>query len=75
MNHNKPINFTVKERFLRYVSIDTQSDPNSDSCPSTQKQKDLGNLLVFELQQIGVKDAHIDEYGDVYATIPAKRHE
>lgn len=63
--------FSVKERFLRYVVIDTQSDPESATCPSTAKQKDLGNLLVKELQEIGVTDAHLDEYGYVYATIPA----
>ncbi len=64
-------NFTVKERFLRYVGIDTQSDPVSDTYPSTEKQKNLGRLLVQELLDIGVADAHLDEYGYVYATIPA----
>jgi tripeptide aminopeptidase len=63
--------FTVTERFLRYVRIDTQSDPESPSCPSTEKQKDLGRLLVKELQEAGVKDAHMDENGYVYGTIPA----
>ena len=62
---------TVTERFLRYVVIDTQSDPNSPTCPSTAKQKDLGRLLVSELQAMGVSDAHLDEHGYVYATIPA----
>ena len=62
---------TVTERFLRYVVIDTQSDPNSPTCPSTEKQKDLGRLLVSELQAMGVTDAHLDEHGYVYATIPA----
>jgi tripeptide aminopeptidase len=62
---------TVTERFLRYVVIDTQSDPESPTCPSTEKQKDLGRLLVRELLAIGVTDAHLDEYGYVYATIPA----
>src|SRR5437763_9500159 len=62
---------TVTERFLRYVAIDTQSDPASATCPSTEKQKDLGRLLVRELRAIGVADAHLDEYGYVYATIPA----
>src|SRR6201747_1400426 len=67
------IKFThgVTERFLRYVVIDTQSDPASPSCPSTEKQKDLGRLLVKELLEIGVSDAHLDEFGYVYATIPA----
>jgi tripeptide aminopeptidase len=62
---------TVTERFLRYVLIDTQSDPASPTCPSTAKQKDLGTLLVKELLEIGVGDAHLDEHGYVYATIPA----
>ena len=63
--------FTVTERFLRYVQIDTQSDPHSDTFPSTEKQKDLSRLLVQELQQMGIADAVMDEYGYVYATIPA----
>jgi tripeptide aminopeptidase len=71
MNFNQTLNFTVTERFLRYVRIDTQSDPESASYPSTEKQKDLGKILVEELQQIGVTDAHLDEYGYVYATIPS----
>jgi tripeptide aminopeptidase len=62
---------TVTERFLRYAAIDTQSDPASPTCPSTAKQKDLGTLLVSELQAIGIADAHLDEHGYVYATIPA----
>ncbi|WP_027529899.1 peptidase T [Bradyrhizobium sp. WSM3983] len=62
---------TVTERFLRYVTIDTQSDPNSPTSPSTEKQKDLGRVLVTELKAIGVTDAHLDDYGYVYATIPA----
>jgi tripeptide aminopeptidase len=61
----------VTERFLRYVVIDTQSDPASPTCPSTEKQKDLGRLLARELQEMGIGDAHLDEYGYVYATIPA----
>lgn len=68
---NFTINPTVTERFLRYVQIDTQSDPASSTIPSSEKQKDLGRLLVNELSQIGVIDAHLDEYGYVYATIPA----
>lgn len=61
----------VEERFLRYVQIDTQSDPASPSCPSTEKQKNLGRLLVEELLTLGISDAHLDEHGYVYATIPA----
>jgi tripeptide aminopeptidase len=70
MNLNN-LNFDVEARFLRYVVIDTQSDPESPTCPSTEKQKDLGRLLVKELLEIGVTDAHLDEHGYVYATIPA----
>ncbi len=62
---------TVTERFLRYVVIDTQSDASSPTCPSTEKQKDLGRLLAGELQAMGIADAHLDEHGYVYATIPA----
>jgi tripeptide aminopeptidase len=62
---------TVTERFLRYVVIDTQSDPASPTCPSTEKQKDLGRLLAAELQAMGLADAHLDPHGYVYATIPA----
>ncbi|MCF0051470.1 peptidase T [Dyadobacter sp. LJ53] len=62
---------SVLERFLRYVKIDTQSDPNSESFPSTAKQRDLSNLLVVELQELGIEDAHLDEHGYVYATIPS----
>jgi tripeptide aminopeptidase len=61
---------TVTERFLRYVVIDTQSNPESPTCPSTEKQKDLGRLLVSELQAMGITDAHLDQHGYVYATIP-----
>ncbi len=63
--------FTVTERFLKYVTIDTQSDPNSSSSPSTEKQKDLGRVLVEELTAMGIKDAELDQYGYVYATLPA----
>jgi tripeptide aminopeptidase len=68
-----PIAFThdVTERFLRYAVIDTQSDPTSLTCPSTEKQKNLGRLLASELLEIGLADAHLDEHGYVYATIPA----
>jgi tripeptide aminopeptidase len=62
---------TVTDRFLRYVLIDTQSDSGSSTQPSTEKQKDLGRLLVEELLEIGLDDAHLDEHGYVYATIPS----
>jgi tripeptide aminopeptidase len=63
--------FTAAERFMRYVQIDTQSDPRSESFPTTEKQKDLSRLLAEELKQIGISDAHMDEWGYVYATIPS----
>ena len=63
--------FTAAERFLRYVQIDTQSDPLSKSNPSTEKQKDLSKILAEELKQLGIADAHMDEWGYVYATIPS----
>lgn len=65
------MNSTALERFLRYVAIDTQSDPRSTTQPSTAKQKNLGHLLVEELLAIGLEDAHLDEHGNVYATLPA----
>lgn len=67
------MNYTVKERFLRYVQIDTQSDPNApiERFPTTEKQKDLSKILVQELKEMGIEDAHMDEHGYVYATVPA----
>jgi len=62
---------TVLDRFLRYVVIDTQSDPESASQPSTEKQKNLGRVLVEELLAIGLTDAHLDDHGYVYATVLA----
>ena len=62
---------TAAERFMRYVQIDTQSDPNSPTQPSTEKQKDLSKILVQELLAIGIVDAELDEHGYVYATIPS----
>lgn len=59
------------ERFLRYVQVDTQSDENSTSFPSTEKQKDLGKLLVEELRALGLRDAAMDQWGYVYATLPS----
>jgi tripeptide aminopeptidase len=63
--------FTVAERFIRYARVDTQSDPQSKSHPSTEKQKDLGRLLVSELRAAGLQDAELDDFGYVYATLPA----
>lgn len=62
---------TVLDRFLRYVRIDTQSDPESPTTPSTEKQKDLGRVLAQELRDLGLADAHLDDHGYVYATLPA----
>lgn len=58
-------------RFLRYVQIDTESDPHSPTQPSTMKQKDLGRVLAAELRDLGLTDAELDEHGYVYATLPA----
>jgi len=63
--------YTVVDRFMRYVQIDTQSDPQSRTNPSTEKQKDLSRVLVAELHTMGISDAELDEWGYVYATIPA----
>ena len=62
---------SIETRFCEYVQIDTQSDPNSLSQPSTEKQKDLSRVLVGELLAMGLKDAHLDEFGYVYATLPS----
>lgn len=61
----------IAERFMRYVQIDTQSDPQSGKHPSTEKQKDLSKILVQELLEMGISDAEMDQWGYVYATIPS----
>lgn len=63
--------YSVEERFLRYVQIDTTADPNASSFPSSSKQKDLGKLLKNELVELGLKDVEMDEWGYVFATIPS----
>lgn len=66
---------TVIDRFLRYVAFDTQSDEESETCPSTTKQRILGEALVKEMREMGISDAHMDENGYVYGTVfgdPAK---
>lgn len=60
---------STEERFLRYCQIDTQSDESSTASPSTMKQKDLAVLLVKEMKEMGIADAHMDEYGYVYGHI------
>ena len=64
----------IKERFLNYVSFDTQSVENSQTVPSTSKQLKLGNYLVEELKSLGIENAKIDEYGVVYGTIPSNNN-
>ena len=61
--------FTAAERFMRYVQIDTQSNPQSDTSPTSEKQKDLSRVLADELKAMGINDAHMDEWGYVYGTI------
>jgi len=58
------------DRFVRYVRINTQSDDTTGTTPSTECQKNLGNLLVKELLELGLKDAHMDEWGNVYGHLP-----
>ena len=57
------------DRFLNYISIDTQSDDKSKSCPSTKGQLELGKLLVKELKEMGIDNAELDEHGYIYASI------
>lgn len=64
-------NKSLEQRFIKYTKIDTQSDPNSPTCPSTLKQKNLGKELVQELLEIGISDAEMDDNGYVYGTIPS----
>lgn len=63
--------FTSTERFLRYVQIDTQSDPRSTTSPTTEKQKNLGKVLVDEIKKLGIQQVELDPYGYVYAYIPS----
>ena len=60
----------VEKRFLRYVSYETTSDESSETCPSTEKQKALGKTIVEEMLAMGIADAHMDENGYVYGTVP-----
>jgi tripeptide aminopeptidase len=70
MELNK-LKFAVGDRFLKYVQIDTQSDPESNTYPTTEKQKDLSRILVKELEEMGATEVELDKFGYVYATIPA----
>lgn len=63
--------FGTADRLMSYVQLDTQSDPESNASPTTEKQKNLSVILAAELQQMGIADAHVDDYGYVYATIPS----
>lgn len=63
--------FSVEERFLKYVQIDTTADPNSETFPSSMKQKDLAKVLVQELKDLGIADAEMDEWGYVFGTVPS----
>lgn len=71
MNTYQNFNKSLENRFIKYAKIDTQSDPESPTCPSTEKQKNLAIELVNELLQLGIEDAQMDKNGYVYATIPA----
>ena len=59
------------ERLLEYVKIYTTSDPQSGAHPSSERQLDLAHMLVKEMKELGLKDAHVDQYGYVYGTLPA----
>ena len=65
------VNEQLKQRFLKYISFDTQSDDQSNTIPSTEKQKDLGRYLCEELKMLGVVESHMDEFGYVYGYIPS----
>ena len=67
---NLKIDFTVVDRFLRYVKIDTQSKEDQTTVPSTHKQFDLANLLAKELKELGAQNVRVSEFAIVYATIP-----
>ncbi len=64
-------NYSVEERFTRYVQIDTTADPNSTSFPSSEKQKNLGKVLFDELSALGLAEVEMDQWGYVFATIPS----
>jgi tripeptide aminopeptidase len=61
----------IAERFMQYVRVDTQSDPNSQTHPTTEKQKNLSRQLYHELKALGIEQVETDDYGYVYATLPS----
>ena len=61
----------LTERFMRYVQVDTQSDPTGNAYPTTEKQKDLSKILFKELKEMGLTNVETDDYGYVYAAIPS----
>lgn len=61
----------IVERFIKYVKIDTESDPHSTNAPTSAKQLNLANILVEDMKEMGILDAHLDEYGIVYGSIPS----
>ena len=64
---------TATERFLKYITFDTESDESSQTVPSTEKQKVLGAYLARELEEMGLEGAHMDQYGYVYGWLPASK--
>ena len=61
----------IIDRFIRYVKVDSQSDPEGTETPSTQKQWDIVHLLVEELKEIGLSEVEVDQYGYIMATLPS----
>ncbi len=61
----------IVDRFISYITVDTQSDPTSETTPSTEKQWDLANKIVEELKEIGLEDVTIDEHAYIMATLPS----
>lgn len=70
---NREDTMTATERFLKYITFDTESDESSQTVPSTEKQKVLGAYLARELEEMGLEGAHMDQYGYVYGWLPASR--
>ena len=62
---------TVAERFLKYIAVDTTSDPSSETFPSTKSQIDFANMLAEEMKTMGLENVTVDSYGYVFGTIPS----